>query len=146
MPARTPVIVLIPRVVWCRGGGGFGTACAIAESLDCSPDGAKRNPGGRVEFLAAPAFRFAPCGLPIYLSMPGGGIRIEKLPRFELGRIEDHLAARLAELVDAGALDMLVLDEQHPALLPLAVVGELDVTDDGREFGRMDVGGDLGLV
>src|SRR6266511_3246133 len=60
-----------------------------------SPDGAQRNPGQRCE-QAAPAFRFALCGLRSCLLLPGNPVDEEALVRCRLpaqflaGAVEDR--------------------------------------------------------
>src|SRR6185436_11429922 len=75
-----------------------------------------------------------------------GRIRIDQRAGLELVRIEHDLLARAAELLDAVALDLLVLDHQRATARPLAVLAELDLADDRVEFGRADVVRDLLLI
>ena len=55
------------------------------------------------------------------------------LPVLVLVRPQDHFRLGILELVDAVALDPLELDRQNLRGLPLAVLAELDVADDGLE-------------
>src|SRR5580704_11292865 len=59
----------------------------------------------------------------------------------------DHrLALAVAEIIDAGAGDVLELDGQDARFSPLALVAEGDVADHGLESVGADVVGDLVLV
>src|SRR5262245_52556259 len=71
----------------------------------------------------------------------GGRIRVDDVPGLELVRPHHDLLARPAELVDAVALDLLVLDHQRAPGGPLAVLAELHLADDGVELGGPDVVG-----
>src|SRR6476646_1942235 len=75
-----------------------------------------------------------------------GRVRVDHLSRLELVGEEDDLLARPPELIEARALDLLVLDHQRAALGPLAVLAELHLTDDRVELRGPDVIGDLLLI
>src|SRR5665213_524228 len=75
-----------------------------------------------------------------------GVVGVAEAARLEFRRIEDDLRPRLAELIEVGALDALVLDEQHLAFFPLAVVGEFHVARYRLERGGVDILRELGLV
>src|SRR5208337_3515223 len=60
-------------------------------------------------------------------------VRVDQITRLVLRRIEDHLSGKITKIVDAVALDVLELDQQHPLRGPLALGAELHVPDDGLE-------------
>src|SRR5439155_22288245 len=64
------------------------------------------------------------------------GVRVDDGAGLELLGVEHHLLARPAELIDARAVDLLVLDHEGASLCPLAVLPELHLADD-----RVDLGG-----
>src|SRR5262249_61143015 len=67
-------------------------------------------------------------------------------PGLELVGPEHHLLARSAELLDARALDLLVLHHEGAPSGPLAILPELDLAHDGGELVGTDVVGDFLLV
>jgi hypothetical protein len=67
-------------------------------------------------------------------------VRIDHLTAFELRRIDDHFRLRIAEVVDAVALDVLELGGERPLLCPLAERSEFDLADDSLERGLVHVG------
>src|SRR5215475_11178297 len=75
-----------------------------------------------------------------------GGVRIDDGSGLELVGPEHHLLARPAELLDARALDLLILDHEGAPGRPLAILPELDLAHDGAELVGPDVVGDLLLV
>src|SRR5438034_7654122 len=70
---------------------------------------------------------------------PRVGVRIDHVARLVGGRMENHLARQIAELLDAVGLDVLELHQQHALLRPFALVAELHVADDGLEGRLADV-------
>src|SRR5258706_7140058 len=81
--------------------------------------------------------------LAFWLLSPVG---VDQLARLQLGRIDDDVAGRLLEGLQAVVLDALELDLDHRRLRPLAVRREADVADDGVELVGVDVLGHLVLV
>src|SRR4026208_1545942 len=73
-------------------------------------------------------------------------VRVDDVARLELVGVEHDLLARPAELLDARALDLLVLHHQGAPPGPLPVLAELDLAHDGVELGVADVVGHLLLV
>src|SRR6185503_12254535 len=76
----------------------------------------------------------------------GRRIRVDHGAGLELVGEQHDLLAWSAELVDPGALDLLVLHHERAALRPLAVLAELHLAHDGVELGGADVIGHLRLV
>src|SRR5690242_10243657 len=74
------------------------------------------------------------------------GIGVLELARAQLRRIDDDRLAGRLELVDVAAADPAILHEDEARLLPLAVVGEFDLADDGVEGRGVDVLADPLLV
>src|SRR5579862_7220245 len=74
------------------------------------------------------------------------GERFDQIARFQFGRVEDHLLARLLELGNVVATDVLILDRQYPGFLPLAERPELHVPDYSAEARLMQMRRDLFLV
>src|SRR6185437_2949441 len=72
--------------------------------------------------------------------------RTDQIARFELGRGQDHLPARLAELIDVLVDDSTELGHQRAGFLPLAVIGKYDRADDGLDLVGMEIFGDALLV
>ena len=74
-------------------------------------------------------------------------VRIDHVAALELRRIDDHLGLRrIAEVVDAAALDVLELGRQRALLRPFAVLVELHFADHGLERGLVHVFGELVVV
>src|ERR1700730_11937583 len=72
--------------------------------------------------------------------------RIDHIAGLEIARREHGLRVHALELIDLAALDAVVLDLQHAALLPLAALAELHVAHDGLERGLADVVGERVVV
>src|SRR6188474_1447130 len=83
---------------------------------------------------------------------PGGArsaslrIRQQQLSGRKTLRIDDHLRARLLELVEPIALDVLVLHPEDARILPFAVRRIFDLADDGIEAVGLDVVPELLLI
>src|SRR5947209_723702 len=71
---------------------------------------------------------------------------VDQLSRFEFGRIKNRRLARLTELVDVVALDVLILDVEDPRLLPLTQRAEFHVSNDGLELRLVQIVGKLALI
>jgi len=79
---------------------------------------------------------------------PARLLPVRRLQRARLVRrwIEDDLGARLGELLQPIALDVLELHAEHARLGPFALRVEADLADDGLEGVAVDVVGELGVV
>src|SRR5579862_1330806 len=79
-------------------------------------------------------------------SLPRGGIGQDHFARLVLVRPQHRLALAVAEIVDAGAFDVLELNSQDLRGRPFALVAEFDVADDSLKGVGADVVGELVLV
>src|SRR5919109_831326 len=66
-------------------------------------------------------------------------VGIDRRTRPPLFGKQHYTLTGTGELADISAPNVLVLDQQHPGLGPLAVGPELHLTDDGIEFMGADV-------
>src|SRR5262249_35440312 len=73
-------------------------------------------------------------------------VGIDHVAGLVLRRREHGLRVHATELLEVTALDVVVLDLQHAALLPLAALRDLYVARDGLEGGLADVVGELVVV
>src|SRR5437660_5043816 len=60
-------------------------------------------------------------------------VRVDQIARFVLRRVDDHLGREVAKLLDAVALDVLELNQQHAIFRPFPLVAELHVADHAPE-------------
>jgi hypothetical protein len=70
------------------------------------------------------------------------GEGLDQIARFQFGRVEDHLLARLLELRNVVAADVLILDGQDPGFLPLTERPKFHIPDDSAEARLMQMRGD----
>src|SRR5215813_13254916 len=73
-------------------------------------------------------------------------VGIDHVAGLVLRRREHGLRVHATELLEVAALDVVVLDLQHAALLPLPALAELHVAHDGLERCLADVVGKLVVV
>ena len=73
-------------------------------------------------------------------------VRIDDLATLELRRVDDRFLPRIAEFVDAVALDVLELRGERPLFRPFSMRAEFHVADDGLERRLAHVVGELVVI
>src|SRR5438132_12908859 len=78
--------------------------------------------------------------------LPGGLKRTDELAGLQFLRKQDHLFARVAELLDVLVHDAAELRHQRRSFLPLAVRRKRDRADDGFELVAVEISSNRLLV
>src|SRR5581483_10562762 len=125
-------------------------------SLACSPTSARAPPASPKRIVRSPIFEPPRCRddppdrpgrrAPRLRRLLRLGVGIDQLAGGVFRRPQDGLAAVVSPLVEAVALDAVVLHLEHPRLGPFAVGAVFDLALDGLERVAADIVGELVLV